>query len=200
VIDGVLAQFRAVSLPIVVGLVAGVVVWRLLSLSALFQGLQQRVVLRLPVVGSLARATAMERYLAILGLMLRGGVPIAVAAEHGAHAAGHVVLTRRLLGIVPSLREGVPLSQALAAGRLLNPDALSLTATGDASGSLPEMLNLAASYYRRDNESKRRMLLRAAGVAIGLVWAVLVGFIFIKGVLTYFDFLFRAGDKLWMEG
>ncbi len=61
------------------------------------------------------------------------------------------------------------------------------------------MLTQAADYYRRENESKRRLLLRAAGIAIGVLWLSLAGAILIVGYLTYFDFLFRAGDKLWME-
>ncbi len=199
VIDGLLAQLRTFSLPIAIGIIAAVLVWQALGATAWFQGVQQRVVLRLPIVGGLARAHALDRYLSTLGLMLRGSVPLGEAAEQAALAAGHAVLTPRLLNIVPALREGVPLSQALGAERLLDADALSMAATGEASGALPEMLTQAADYYRRENESKRRLLLRAAGIAIGVLWLSLAGAILIVGYLTYFDFLFRAGDKLWME-
>jgi general secretion pathway protein F len=199
VIDGLLGRFYAVSLPILIGIVVALVVWRLLSATSWFQGLQQRIVLRLPVVGRLARATALERYLSVMGLMLRGGLPIAEAAEHGAHASGHAVLMPRLLEIVPMLREGIPLSQAVGAIGVLDADTLGMAATGEASGALPEMLTQAATYYRKDNDAARRMLLRAAGIAIGVVWACLAGALFITQVVSYFDFLFRAGDKMWME-
>ena len=199
VIDGLLAQVRSVSLPIAIGIIAVVLVWQLLGATAWFQGVQQCIVVRLPLVGSLARTHALDRYLSTLGLMLRGSVPLGEAAEQAALSAGHAVLTPKLLHIVPALREGVPLSQALGAERLLDADALGMAATGEASGALPDMLTRAADYYRLDNEAKRRMLLRAAGIAVGVLWLSLAGALFISGYLTYFDFLFRAGDKLWME-
>ena len=77
---------------------------------------------------------------------------------------------------------------------------ISMTTTGETAGALPDMLTRAATYYRRENEAKRRMLLRAAGIAIGVLWLSLGGALFIAGYLTYFDFLFRAGDQLWIEG
>ncbi len=200
VIDGLLAQFLSSSLPIVIGIAAAVLVWQVLAATAWFQGVQQRLVLRLPILGSLSRTHALDRYLATLGLMLRGGVALGEAAEQAALAAGHAVLTPKLLSIVPSLREGVPLSQALGPERLLDADALGMAATGEVSGDLPDMLTRAADYYRRENEAKRRMLLRAAGIAIGVLWLCVAGALFISGFLAYFDFLFRAGDKLWMEG
>jgi type IV pilus assembly protein PilC len=200
VIDGLLAQFLSSSLPIAVGIVAAVLVWQALGATTWFQGVQQRLVLHLPIFGRLARTHALDRYLATLGLMLRGGVALGEAAEQAALAAGHVVLTPKLLSIVPALREGVPLSQALGPERLLDADALGMAATGEVSGDLPDMLTRAADYYRRENEAKRRMLLRAAGIAIGVLWLCVAGALFISGFLAYFDFLFRAGDKLWMEG
>jgi len=199
VIDGLLAQLRSVSLPIAIGIIAAILVWQALSATAWFQAVQQRLVLRLPIVGGLARTHALDRYLSTLGLMLRGGVPLGEAAEQAALAAGHAVLTPKLLHVVPALREGVPLSQTLGAERLLDADALGMAATGEASGELPDMLTRAADYYRRENEAKRRILLRVAGIAVGVLWLSAAGALFITGYLTYFDFLFRAGDKLWME-
>jgi type II secretory pathway component PulF len=200
VIHEVLIQARNTSLPIAVGIIAAVLLWQALNATAWFAGIQQRLVMRLPIIGRLAQTHALDRYLATLGLMLRGGVPLGEAAEQASLAAGHAVLTPKLLATVPLLREGVPLSQALADARLVDADVLSMAATGETSGALPDMLTRAATYYRRENEAKRRMLLRAAGIAIGVLWLSLAGALFITGYLTYFDFLFRAGDQLWIEG
>ena len=199
VIDGVLTQARNTSLPIALGIIAALLLWQALNATAWFHGIQQRLVMHLPIVGRLAQTHALDRYLATLGLMLRGSVPLGEAAEQASLAAGHAVLTPKLLEIVPALREGVPLSRALADARLVDADVISMAATGEMAGALPDMLTRAATYYRRENEAKRRMLLRAAGIAIGVLWLCLAGALFITGYLTYFDFLFRAGDQLWME-
>ena len=196
VLEALARHLRTVSLPIALGIAAATVVWQMLGATAWFQGVQQRMVLLLPVVGRLARATALDRYLATLGLMLRGGLPVAQAAEEAALAAGNVKLTPKLLEVVPSLREGVPLSQALAATRILDSDTLNMAVTGEASGSLPDMLARAAGYYREENEARRRILLRVAGITIGVLWLCAAGAIFLMGLRAYFDFAFRVGD--WM--
>jgi type II secretory pathway component PulF len=196
VIATVIHYFKTVSLPIAAGLVGLSLVWQALQSVAWFQVFQQGLVLRLPIVGRVARAAALDRYLATLGLMLRGGLPIASAAEEAALAAGNPVLTPRLLGFVPELREGVPLSSLLSATRMFNADTLNMAATGEVSGDLPDMLARAAGYYREENEAKRRMLLRVAGITIGVLWIVLMGAITLFGVRVYFDFAFRIYD--WM--
>jgi len=110
IVQSIWGYFRTVSIPIAVALVALALVWQVLTATARFQRIQQRLVLLLPVVGRLARAAALDRYLATLGLMLQGGMALGQAAEDAALAAGSVTLTPKLLAIVPSLREAVPLA------------------------------------------------------------------------------------------
>jgi len=188
--------FRTVSLVVVVALAALALMWQALSSTAWFQGIQQRVVIRIPVVGRVARTAALDRYLATLGLLLRGGIPVAEAAEEAASAAGNAALAPRLMQVGAAVREGVSLAIALESTRAFDRDTLNLAATGEVSGSLPEMLSRAAGYYREEHEAKRKWLLRAAGVAFGVFWLCLVGAIAAFGLQVYFNFAFRTFD--WM--
>ncbi len=190
---------RTVSLPIAAGLFGAIVVWQALQATLWFQVVQQRIVLRLPIVGRVAKTAALDRYLATLGLMLRGGLPIASAAEEAAFSAGSPVLTPKLLELVPGLREGVSLSSLLAETRMFDPDTLNMAATGEFSGSLPEMLARASGYYREENEARRRMLLRLAQIAFGVLWLCVYGALIYLYVRAYFDFAFRTYDWM-MEG
>ena len=199
VIETVLHYFRTVSLPIAAGMMAMMLIWQMLQTTLWFQTVQQTIVLRLPLVGRVAKTAALDRYLATLGLMLRGGLPIASAAEEAALAAGSPVLTPKLLDLVPGLREGVPLSGLLAETRVFDPDTLNMASTGEFSGSLPDMLTRASGYYREENEAKRRMLLRLAGVLFGVLWFCVFGALIYVGLRAYFDFAFRTYDWM-MEG
>jgi type IV pilus assembly protein PilC len=196
VIATLLGYLRTVSLPILIGLVALFVVWQVLGSTAWFQGLQQSAVLRLPVAGRVARVAALERYLATLGLMLRAGVATGEAAEEAARAAGNASLTSRLMTVVEATRTGVPVSQALAATRLFDADTLNMATTGEISGALPDMLTRMASFYREENEGRRKMLLKMAGVVVGVVWLSGMGALVLFGIRSYFDFAFRVYD--WM--
>jgi type II secretory pathway component PulF len=198
VIETILYFARTVSLPIAIGLGLLLLVWQVLQTTAWFQGVQQRLVLRLPVVSRIARGAALDRYLATLGLMLRGGLPIASAAEEAALAAGNVVLTPKLLAFVPALREGTPLSGLLAQTRAFDPDTLNMAATGEVTGSLPDMLARAAGYYREDSAAKRKMALKIGGVAFGVVWLIILGALSLLALQNYFNFVFRVEE--WMTG
>ncbi len=198
VIETVLHHVRTVSLPIAVGLAGLILLWQVLSATTWFQDLQRRIVLRLPVVGRVAQATALDRYLATLGLMLRGGLPIAAAAEEAALAAGNPVLTPRLLEFVPALREGVPLSSLLAESRAFDPDTLNMAATGETTGSLPDMLARAAGYYREDSATKRMMLVRAGGILIGVLYLCVFGALIFLAMRILYDFYFRV--ESWASG
>ena len=186
-----------VSLPIGGGLVVLLVGWQILGAMPWFLAWQQRMVVRIPVIGALSRATALERYLGTFGLLLQAGVPIADSAELAALAAGNASLTPRLLQVVGELREGVPLTQALIATGALDEDTLNLMATGEMSGSLPEMLSRSATVLRQETDQKRRMALRMAGIALGVLWLVLAGGLVLFAVRAYFDFIFRAVE--WFE-
>lgn len=198
VLETLAQQALSVSVPIALALVASVVVWQLLGTMLWFQRVQQRIVLRLPIVGKVARAAALQRYLASLGLLLRGGIPVSQAAEEAAVAAGNVDLTPKLLALAPRLREGEPMSQLLAETRLFDPDTVGLASSGEASGSLPEMLTRAARYYREEGEAKRKMLIRAAQIGSGVVWALFAGALVLLGFRAYFEFVFRV--ESWMSG
>ncbi len=198
VIETILGYARTVSLPLALGLAGLILLWQVLSASAWFQDVQRRIVLRLPVVGRVAKSTALDRYLATLGLMLRGGLPIAAAAEEAAFAAGNPVLTPKLLEFVPALREGTPLSSLLAQSRVFDADTLNMTATGEASGSLPDMLSRAAGYYREDSAAKRALLVRAGGVVVGVIYLCVFGFLMYLGIRTLYDFAFRI--ESWVSG
>jgi len=188
--------FRTVSLTAVVILAALVLIWQAFSATAWFQGIQQRIVIRLPVVGRVARAAALDRYLATLGLLLRGGIPVAEAADEAASAAGNASLSLKLMQVGPAVRDGLALAIALESTGTFDRDTLNMAATGEVSGSLPAMLSRAAGYHREEQEIKRRMLLRVAGIAFGLLWLCLVGVIGYLGLKVYFDFAFRVMD--WM--
>jgi general secretion pathway protein F len=191
-----LHYLRIVSLPILIGLLALFLIGQAITATAWFQGLQQRLLLRLPVIGRVARATALDRYLATLGLLIRGGLPVAEAGEQAAQAAGNAALTPQLMQAAAAVREGVPLSQALESSGAFDRDTLHMAATGEVSGTLPEMLARAAGYYREEHSAKRRLLVRIGGIAFGVFWLIVIGALGIWGALSYFDFMFRGLD--WM--
>jgi len=190
------ASFLRVSVPAALGLLGAAAAWQVLSALPRVQAIQQRLVLHVPVVGRVARAAALERYVATLGLMLRGGLPVTEAAEEAAIAAGNPELTPRLLQVVPAVRDGIPIAQAMAATRAFDAEAINLATTGELSGALPDMLARAAGYYRDESAAGRKQLITLAGLGAAIAWGGLVGAVVYFGITSYWDFLFRVGE--WM--
>jgi len=189
--------FLTISLPIGLGLLAFLVIWKILSGTAWFQAIQHRAVLLIPVVGEVSKTGARGRYLSTLAMLLKAGVPLSESVEEAAMAAGNAAITPRLLTIAPKVQRGVPLAQAMQETRVFDGDTLRLAGTGEMTGSLPEMLGRAAQYCLEKHESQRRNLMKLAGVAFTFAFGVIVCIVVVWGARSYFYAMFRGLE--WLE-
>ena len=118
----------------------------------------------------------LARFYRSLGILLQGGIPIITAMG----------MARGLLGGSAQLRleqacirvgEGLPLSEALEAGKLVTPVSLRLLRAGEQSGNLGQMLERSADFY--DEEIGRwvewfvklfePLLMTFIGLLVGLI-------------------------------
>jgi type II secretory pathway component PulF len=189
--------FLHTSLPFAEALLAIILLWRIGSATVWFQGVQQRLVLALPLAGRVSRLAASERYLSTLGMLLTAGVPLSESVEEAAMAAGNAALTPRLLEVGPKVRAGAPLAAALREAGVFDADTLRLAGTGEMTGTLPAMLSKAADYVRDTYEMKRRNLMRVGLAGLALLFGAIVFLALYIGFTTYYNFAFRV--EQWMQ-
>ncbi|MFY7857507.1 MAG: type II secretion system F family protein, partial [Rubrivivax sp.] len=140
-------------------------------------------VLRLPVVGRLARGYNAARFGGTLAMLAGAGVPILKALQAAAETLGNHAMRADALDALVQVREGAPLASALA-GKKRFPGLLSMFARlGEQTGQLPAMLARASAQLSA--EVQRRALALATvlepllivamgGVVMLIVLAVLL--------------------------
>ena len=119
--------------------------------------LQQRwdaALLRLPVVGPLARGYNAAQCARTLALLVGAGVPILKALQTAADTLSNTALRADLVEAQVLVREGAPLGKALAHRQRL-PGLLSMFARlGEQTGELPQMLQRAAQQLSSEVQRK----------------------------------------------
>jgi general secretion pathway protein F len=112
--------------------------------------------LRLPMFGRLIRGVNTARFASTLSILTGSGVPLIRSLEAGAATLSNQALKANVLDALARVREGVPLSRALGAGKQFPPMLIHMIASGEATGELPEMLERAAQTM--SSEVERRTL------------------------------------------
>lgn len=101
-------------------------------------------VLRLPLLGRLARGYNGARFAATLAMLAGAGVPILKALQAAAETLSNRAMRADALDALAQVREGAPLGSALA-GKKRFPGILAMFARlGEQTGQLPQMLERAA--------------------------------------------------------
>lgn len=113
-------------------------------------------VLRLPLVGRLARGYNAARFAGTLAMLAGAGVPILKALQAAAETLGNRAMRADAMAALVQVREGAPLASAMAAKKRF-PGLLAMFARlGEQTGKLPVMLDRAARQL--GSEVQRRAL------------------------------------------
>ncbi len=132
---------------IIAVVVAAVVGFRQWKKSPSGRKLYDRIVLKLWVVGPLARMIAISRFAKTLATMLASGVPLLRALDIVKNILGNVVLTKVVEEAKESIKEGESIAAPLKRSGEFPPIVTHMIAVGERTGQLEPMLeNVAASY------------------------------------------------------
>jgi len=108
--------------------------------------------LKVPVVGECIKKLAVSRFCRNLGVMLRGGVPVAAAIEIASDILGNKAMEKTLLATRDRIVSGNDIASSLdpkTFPRLV----VRMIGVGESSGRLPEVLEKVADVYEDQVES-----------------------------------------------
>ncbi|MDE3735175.1 MULTISPECIES: GspF family T2SS innner membrane protein variant XcpS [Pseudomonas] len=108
------------------------------------------VVLRIPLVGRLVRATDTARFASTLAILTRSGVPLVEALGIGAEVIANRVIRAHVVSAAQKVREGGSLTRALEGSGQFPPMMLHMIASGERSGELDQMLARTARNQEND--------------------------------------------------
>ena len=140
-------------------LATGAVLFVLARRNPAFHERSDATLLRLPLVGRLARGYNAARFGGTLAMLAGAGVPILKALQAAAETLGNRAMRADALDALVQVREGAPLASALA-GKKRFPGLLAMFARlGEQTGQLPVMLSRASTQLSA--EVQRRALAAA---------------------------------------
>ncbi|MES2817684.1 MAG: GspF family T2SS innner membrane protein variant XcpS [Pseudomonadota bacterium] len=107
-------------------------------------------VLKVPLVGGLARATNTARFASTLAILNRSGVPLVEALSISAQVIANRRIRDKVIEAAQKVREGSSLTRALDATQEFPPMMLHMIASGEKSGELDQMLARTARNQEND--------------------------------------------------
>jgi type IV pilus assembly protein PilC len=105
------------------------------------------LLLRLPMLGQVARKFATSQMARTLATLLGGGLPLVNALDIAAKSVGNQYMAAQLGIVSGRVREGQSFAAALEARQVFPEVAVKMAEVGESTGALQEMLNTVADFY-----------------------------------------------------
>ena len=112
-----------------------------------------RWILRLPLLGSVARKFATSQAARTLATLLGGGIPLVNAIDVSARSIKNRYMARELHKASQQVREGRALAAALTDSGAFPDVSLKMVEVGEQTGALQEMLNSLSDFYDEEIET-----------------------------------------------
>jgi len=152
-----------------------------------------RARLAMPVIGPVARKTAIARMSRTLGTLVQNGVPILQALSITRETSGNSVVGDALNAVNESVKSGEAMAVPMASSGVFPALVVNMVDVGEKSGSLPEMLLKVADRYDEESDNAVTAMTSLLEPIMIVLLAVVVGSIVIAmfmpliAVVTQFD-------------
>ena len=158
---------------VVGGSIAAIVIGK--KRSPKFAHFLDRVALKMPVMGAIVRNSAIARFARTLGVTFRAGVPLVEALDAVAGATGSIVYGDGVRQMRDDISVGHQLQLAMKQTGLFPNMVVQMTAIGEESGALDNMLFKVAEFYEEEVENAVDTLSTLLEPLIMVVLGTLVG-------------------------
>jgi type IV pilus assembly protein PilC len=156
---------------------------------------RDRLMLRLPVIGEVARYTVIERFCRIIAAMMQAGVPLPEAMQAAIDGSNNGVYAAALGDVRDAMLEGEGMARPIVATGLFPPAATQMMRVGEETGTLDLQLNSAADFFAKELDYKLARLTALAEPAVIIVMGVIVGFVAVALVSAMYG-IFQGNNNL----
>ncbi len=147
---------------------------------------EDRLFLKLPIVGSILVKASIARFARTLSTMFSAGVPLVEALQSVAGATGNIVYEKAVLAMRDEVSTGQRLQRAMENTGLFPNMVIQMIAVGEESGSLDEMSSKVADFYEADVDNAVDSMSSLLEPLIMAILGVLVGGLVIAMYLPIF--------------
>jgi type IV pilus assembly protein PilC len=166
--------------------------------GALFFGIRQirkhprgryyfdKMLLHLPIMGTLLRKIAVGRFTRTLGTLITSGVPILEGLSITARTSGNAVLEEALMKVRKAIEEGRTIVDPLRECGVFPNMVTQMIGVGEATGAMDSMLQKIADFYEEEVDAATKDMLAMLEPAIIGVLGVTIGGIVISLYMPLF--------------
>ena len=161
----------------VLGVVALVVLFKLLASSGGGRSFMDRTKMSLPLVGDVYKKAILARFARTLGTLVASGVPILQALGIVKEAIGNAVVEGAVENVTSSIKEGESIADPLRQSGVFDEIFVNMVSVGEETGDLDKMLNRIADNYEEDVDVKvesmmsvlEPVMIVCIGAVVGLI-------------------------------
>jgi type IV pilus assembly protein PilC len=154
--------------------------------SVPMQRKMDRLLLKMPVFGSLLYKSAVARWTRTLSTMFAAGVPLVEALDSVGGAAGNAVFADATEQIQKDVSTGTSLTMAMQTSNIFPVMVLQMTAIGEESGSLDQMLGKSADFFEEEVDEAVKALSSLMEPFIIVILGTIIGGIVVSMYLPIF--------------
>jgi type IV pilus assembly protein PilC len=154
--------------------------------SEKMQKAMDRLLLKVPVFGSLVNKSAVARWTRTLSTMFAAGVPLVEALDSVGGASGNAVFAEATEKIQKDVSTGSSLTSSMQTTGVFPTMVLQMCAIGEESGSIDHMLGKAAEFYEDEVDEAVKGLSTLMEPFIIVILGVLIGGIVVSMYLPIF--------------
>jgi len=137
-----------------------------------------KMLLTLPIVGTLLRKIAVGRFTRTLGTLITSGVPILEGLAITAKTSGNAVLEEALMKVRKAIEEGRTIVDPLKECGVFPNMVTQMIGVGEATGAMDNMLQKIADFYEEEVDAATKdMLAMLEPVIIGLLGFTIGGIV-----------------------
>ena len=148
-----------------------------------------RLLLRLPVLGTVLRKIAVARFCRTLSTLVSSGVPILDGLEITAKTAGNSIVEDAIMLTRASVEEGKTISEPMKQTDVFPPMVTQMIAVGEQTGALETMLSKIADFYEDEVDEATANLLALLEPVMIVFLGTVIGFIVISMYLPMFSLI-----------
>jgi type IV pilus assembly protein PilC len=148
-----------------------------------------RILLRVPVLGPLARKSAVARFTRTLGTLLSSGVSILDGLEITARTSGNRVIHDAIMNSRSSIAGGESISEPLKQSGVFPPMVTQMINVGEETGDLDGMLSKVADFYDDEVDVAVESLLKAMEPLMIVILGTVVGGMIVAMYLPIFGII-----------
>ncbi len=146
-----------------------------------------RILLRLPIFGSISSQSQLAELARTLGLLISSGVPILTALDISKGAVGNVLYIEAMDKAAILVEKGAPLSAALKNDPLFPPSLGQMVEVGEETGKVDEVLFKISQFFESEVDQAVKNLSTTLEPIIMVLLGIMVGFLILAVILPIYS-------------